>query len=112
MNIQYNSEVIAIDPERSEVRLASGPTISADVFVGADGETGICRQTVVGQRDRGTPVGMSVIRCVDTSRRSMNLALTPACSVSSDTAAVLQDIPEHIKGAVKTEDVSNTTCVH
>lgn len=55
----------AIHPERGEVELVSGEIVSADVFVGADGDTGVSRETVVGQRDRGTPVGMSVIRCVD-----------------------------------------------
>ena len=112
MDVQYNSEVVAIDAERGEVRLASGSTISADVFVGADGETGISRETVVGQRDRGTPVGMSVIRCVDTFRHFTALILTPACSVNSDTATVLHDLPPHIRETVKIENVGDTASVH
>ncbi|KAH9930064.1 FAD/NAD-P-binding domain-containing protein [Fomitopsis serialis] len=61
VNIRYNAEVVTIVPDLGEVRLASGDTHSADVIVGADGVKGISRDSLVGQHDRGAPVGISII---------------------------------------------------
>ncbi|KZT73574.1 FAD/NAD(P)-binding domain-containing protein [Daedalea quercina L-15889] len=85
VDIRYNAEVVDIDPDCGEVRLSSGESMLADVIVGADGETGISRGTLVGQHDRGTPVGMSVV------------------SATFDTAAVTRDVPDEIKDAVDLE---------
>ncbi|OSX59006.1 hypothetical protein POSPLADRAFT_1184700 [Postia placenta MAD-698-R-SB12] len=58
--IRNNAEVVAIDCDNSSVELASGEILTADVIIGADSERGISRQTVIGQEDRGTFIGLSM----------------------------------------------------
>ncbi|TFY56830.1 hypothetical protein EVJ58_g7408 [Rhodofomes roseus] len=86
VNIRYDAQVVSIDPDLGQVRLASGDTLSADVIIGADGETGISRDVLVGQHDRGTPVGMSVIHA------------------TFSTTIATKEMPDAIRQAVDLED--------
>ncbi|KZT09779.1 FAD/NAD(P)-binding domain-containing protein [Laetiporus sulphureus 93-53] len=58
--VRTDAEVVEIDAEQREVRLASGEVLSADVIIGADGERGICRRLVLGRNERVVPSGMSL----------------------------------------------------
>ncbi|OBZ72561.1 3-hydroxybenzoate 6-hydroxylase 1 [Grifola frondosa] len=63
--IRTNAEVTELDMEARQVVLASGEVLSADVFVGADGEFGLCRAAVAGeQRSRGTATGIVMYQTV------------------------------------------------
>ncbi|MGI5269239.1 FAD-dependent oxidoreductase [Nonomuraea sp. CA-218870] len=44
--VEYGSEVVAVAPERAEVTLADGRTISGDVLVGADGRDSAVRRAL------------------------------------------------------------------
>ena len=62
--IRYDANVVKIDPEERQVTLESGEKISGDVLVGADGEFGLSRSTVLGENGRGTPTGLAMYECV------------------------------------------------
>jgi salicylate hydroxylase len=49
--IHLNTTAVAIDPERREVTLASGKTLTADVIVGADGVSGLLRPILLAEQD-------------------------------------------------------------
>jgi len=57
--IRSKTEAKSIDMVTNQVTLASGETISADAFIGADGLHGICRKAVLnGQPDKVKPTGL------------------------------------------------------
>ncbi|RPD57140.1 FAD/NAD(P)-binding domain-containing protein [Lentinus tigrinus ALCF2SS1-6] len=58
--IRYDANVVSINSEEREVTLQSGEKINADVLVGADGEFGLSRSTVIGQDGFGTPTGLAM----------------------------------------------------
>ena len=61
VRIRKNAEVVKIDAENSEVTLASGEQLKADVLVGADGQYGKSRETLRGtSRENITPTGVSM----------------------------------------------------
>ncbi len=62
--IRYGANVVNIDAEAQEVTLESGDKISGDVLVGADGEFGLSRSTVIGQDGFGTPTGLALYEYV------------------------------------------------
>ena len=56
--VQFDAEVVDVDPENCQVTLKSGEMLSGDVLVGADGELGPSRRTVLGKEVLGTPTGL------------------------------------------------------
>ena len=58
--IQYDAHVVDIDVESQQVTLQNGKTVSGDVIVGADGEFGVSRETVVGTPAHGHPTGVAM----------------------------------------------------
>ncbi|RDX51205.1 FAD/NAD(P)-binding domain-containing protein [Lentinus brumalis] len=58
--IRFGANVVNIDAEAQEVTLESGEKVSGDVLVGADGEFGLSRSTVIGQDGFGTPTGLAL----------------------------------------------------
>lgn len=58
--LRYNANVIDIDVENQQVTLEDGETLSGDVLVGADGEFGVSRETVVGGPAQGRPTGFAM----------------------------------------------------
>ncbi|PIL31405.1 hypothetical protein GSI_06106 [Ganoderma sinense ZZ0214-1] len=58
--IQYDAHVVDIDVESRQVTLENGKTVSGDVLVGADGELGVSRETVVGTPANGHPTGVAM----------------------------------------------------
>ncbi|KAI0640003.1 FAD/NAD(P)-binding domain-containing protein [Trametes polyzona] len=60
IEIRYGSEVQEIGPASPTVKLASGEVLSADVLIGADGEFGVSRKLVAGDRAKGTRTGIAV----------------------------------------------------
>ncbi|PCH42535.1 FAD/NAD(P)-binding domain-containing protein [Wolfiporia cocos MD-104 SS10] len=83
--IRYNVEVAEIDAQEQALRLASDEVLTADVIIGADGETGLCRAEVLGKQDRGSPVGMTMFDA----------------TFSTETAT--KDMPEEIRQFVNVE---------
>ncbi|KAH9918837.1 FAD/NAD-P-binding domain-containing protein [Fomitopsis serialis] len=61
--IRYNAQVVDIEPEDGEVKLASGEIMRADLIIGADGERGMCRRMVLGREERIQPSGMVLFEC-------------------------------------------------
>ncbi len=58
--VRYNANVVDIDVENQQVTLENGKTLSGDVLVGADGEFGVSRETVVGNPANGHPTGVAM----------------------------------------------------
>ncbi|EJF67219.1 FAD/NAD(P)-binding domain-containing protein [Dichomitus squalens LYAD-421 SS1] len=56
--VRYGANVVDIDVENREVTLENGEKLVGDVLVGADGEYGVSRATVVGQSVNGHPTGV------------------------------------------------------
>ncbi|MFI9558012.1 FAD-dependent oxidoreductase [Nonomuraea endophytica] len=44
--VRYGSEVVAVDPDRAEVTLADGSTVSGDILIGADGRNSAVRRAL------------------------------------------------------------------
>ncbi|KAH9933558.1 FAD/NAD-P-binding domain-containing protein [Epithele typhae] len=59
-DIRYGAAVSEVDTETRIVQLSSGESLVGDVIVGADGEFGICRTAVVGQKTPGTVTGLAM----------------------------------------------------
>ncbi|KAI0756303.1 FAD/NAD(P)-binding domain-containing protein [Daedaleopsis nitida] len=72
--VQYRANVVSIDAEAPEVTLESGEKIGGDVIVGADGEFGISRSTVIGQQVRGTLTGLAMYDTIISSRHLTQFA--------------------------------------
>jgi salicylate hydroxylase len=53
--VRFNCQVETIDPKARKVKLASGEILSANVIIGADGVSGLCR-SLVGDGDLPSPV--------------------------------------------------------
>ncbi|KAL5514192.1 hypothetical protein ACEPAG_2280 [Sanghuangporus baumii] len=51
VQIEYNCEVVDVDVEEREVKLASGEILSADLIVGADGATSTVRERMVRRQE-------------------------------------------------------------
>ncbi|GBE88413.1 hypothetical protein SCP_1302280 [Sparassis crispa] len=58
--VRHGAIVAQVDGTKSEVMLASGEVLTADVIIGADGPRGTCRKAVMGTRDHGVPIGISM----------------------------------------------------
>ena len=51
---------MSIDAKGRQVTLENGETLAGDVLVGADGEFGVSRATVVGKSANGYPTGVAM----------------------------------------------------
>ncbi|KAI0778764.1 FAD/NAD-P-binding domain-containing protein [Trametes elegans] len=60
VEIRWNTQVEAIEADRPAVVLASGEVVTGDVLVGADGEVGVSRAKVAGERARGRRTGLAI----------------------------------------------------
>ncbi|KAI0360984.1 FAD/NAD-P-binding domain-containing protein [Trametes cingulata] len=60
VEVRYGCEVKGMDASSPTVHLASGEAISADVLVGADGEFGVSRAFVAGDRAQGPRIGLAL----------------------------------------------------
>ncbi|KZT66461.1 FAD/NAD(P)-binding domain-containing protein [Daedalea quercina L-15889] len=49
--IRHNANVVDIEPDDGMVKLDSGEVLQADIIIGADGETGLCRRLVLGREE-------------------------------------------------------------
>lgn len=58
--MRYDAHVVDVDVESQQVTLENGTTLSGDVLVGADGEFGVSRETVVGTPANGQPTGVAM----------------------------------------------------
>jgi salicylate hydroxylase len=63
-NIRVNCRVVAVDPSKPSVTLASGEVVSADVLIGADGLKSITREYVVGGPDEPRATGDAAYRAL------------------------------------------------
>lgn len=52
VRVDFNSEVVRVDPNGPSVTLSSGRQITADIIVGADGGQSIVRSVVVGREEK------------------------------------------------------------
>lgn len=64
IEVRYAAEVTEISRTSPTVTLSTGETLSADVIVGADGEFGLARKVVAGDRAEGTRVGKAIYEYV------------------------------------------------
>ncbi|EIW63927.1 FAD/NAD-P-binding domain-containing protein [Trametes versicolor FP-101664 SS1] len=60
IEVRFAAEVTEISRTSPAVTLSTGETLSADVIVGADGEFGLARKVVAGDRAKGTRVGKAI----------------------------------------------------
>lgn len=61
VTIQFDAQVVDIDPNTPSVRLRNGETLRADVLIGADGYQSRVRDAILGSTvHRATPTGMSI----------------------------------------------------
>lgn len=58
--IRHGVDVVDVDGVKGKVKLASGEELSGDVLIGADGPYGVGRRTVMGTKDPGNPIGISM----------------------------------------------------
>lgn len=64
IEVRFAAEVTEISRTSPTVTLSTGETLSADVLVGADGEFGLARKVIAGDRAKGTRVGTAVYEYV------------------------------------------------
>lgn len=74
VEVRFGAEVMHVDPEQAKITLASGDVITGDVIVGADGEFGVSRKTVL-EEEEGTDdlEELKMFRCVS----SISLCMKP-----------------------------------
>ena len=49
--INFNSEVMSVDPHCPSVVLSSGEVVKADIIIGADGAESLVRSLIVGKQE-------------------------------------------------------------
>ena len=79
--MRFDTEVSEVDVPGHAVVLSSGVRLLGDVLIGADGENGRCRPTVLGRWDAGAPTGLAVyeyVLCCDHPKVNTSLSSSSA----------------------------------